>query len=75
MIIKVKINNLDTTTRVYVIYLQGVLFWTDYMFLLSSLGHHLVVSHYGGNYTVYGMIQHVHINIVMIQRDLVFISY
>jgi len=45
------------------------------MFLLSSLGHHLVVSHYGGNYTVYGMIQHVHINIVMIQRDLVFISY
>jgi len=32
---------------------------SDYMFRLSSLGHHQVVSLYRGNYTMYGMIQYV----------------
>jgi len=41
------------------------------MFRLSSLGHHQAVSHYRGNYTIYGMIQYVNIKIIMIQRELV----
>ena len=41
------------------------------MFRLSSLGHHQVVSHYRGNYTVYVMKQYVNIIIIMIQRELV----
>jgi len=41
------------------------------MFRLSSRGHHQVVSHYRGKYTIYGMIRYVTIKIIMIQRDLV----
>jgi len=65
-----KINKSDTT-KVYIIYLQGVVFWIDYMFRLSSLGHRQVVSHYRGNYKIYGMIKYVNIKIIIIQRDLV----
>jgi len=65
-----QINKSDTT-RVYIIYLKSVVFWIDYMFRLSSLGHHQAVSHYRGNYTIYGMIKYVNIKIIMIQRDLV----
>jgi len=45
------INKLDTT-RVYIIYLQAVVFRSDYMFRLSSLCHHQVVSLYRGNCTI-----------------------
>jgi len=31
----------------------------DYLFRLSSLGHHQVVNLYRGNYTIYGMVQYV----------------
>jgi hypothetical protein len=63
--------NKSDTPRVYIIYLQGVVFRIDYMFRLSSLGHHHVVSHYRGNYTIYGMIQYVNIKIIITERDLV----
>ena len=51
-------------------YLKSVVFWIDYIIRLSSLGHHQVVSHYRGKYTIYGMIKYVNIKIIMIQRDL-----
>jgi len=47
---------------------------SDYIFRLSSLGHHQVVSLYRGNYTMHDTIQYVKfiIIIIIIQRDLVF---
>jgi len=44
---------------------------SDYMFRLSSVGHHQVVSFYLGNYTMYDMIQYV--KFIIIPRDFVFI--
>jgi len=44
---------------------------SDYMFRLSSLGHHQVVSLYRGNYTMCNMIQYV--KFIIIQRHLVFV--
>jgi len=44
---------------------------SDYMFRLSSLGHHQVVSLYRGNYTMYDMMQYV--KFIIVQRDLVFV--
>jgi len=60
-----KINKSDTT-RVYGIYLEGVVFTIYYMFRLFSLGHRQVVSIYRGNYIIYGMIQYVNIEVIMI---------
>ena len=46
------------------------------MFRLSSPGHHQALSHYRGNYTIYGTIRYVTIQIIIIiiiiiKRDLV----
>jgi hypothetical protein len=41
------------------------------MFRLSSIGHHQIVSIYGENYKIYGIIKYVNIKISMIKWDLV----
>jgi len=49
---------MSVTTRACMIYFTRCRL-SDYMFLLSSLGHHQIVSLYRGNYTMYDLIQYV----------------
>jgi len=51
------ISKSDTTTACMIYFTRCSL--SDYMFRLSSLGHHQVVSLYRGNYAMYNMTQYV----------------